>query len=295
MNMKTKLLTALLGGSLIAGNLPASPITIYQEAFLRTDTNTSNQLLTWNSNNAPAPAYQGNWRTYDAAGNNIPNGNTGVNADQLGRMISNGNGGDLAKGFLFINLSTSNGTSGNVGAQRRDDVNHGIVVRDETPVFNSGGGITASHFEWQNLRGFSFDLSRGTSNYVMEASNRAVIQIGSDWFASADGFNPTAANEWQTHTIADISTANWLTLSFDSGNNNAVSLGTTAQTLALHGASGSLASVGIHVSTTATTGTQANTQWRTDNIAVTAVPEPGTLALLGLGGLLLTKALRRRK
>jgi len=296
MNMKTKLLTALLGGSLIAGNLPASPIVIYDEAFLRTDTNNNNQLLTWNSSNAPAPAYQGNWRTYDAMGNNIPNGNTGVNADQLGRMISNGNGGDNAKGFLFINLSTTNGTNGNVGAQRRDGVNHGIVVRDETPVFNTTAeGYTAAHREWQNLRGFSFDLSRGTSNYVLEASNRAVIQIGSDWFASEQGFNSTPENTWQTHTIADISTANWLTLSFDSGNNNRVTLGTTAQTLAAHGATGILNSVGIHVSTTATTGANNNTQWRTDNIAVTAVPEPGTLALLGLGGLLLTKALRRRK
>lgn len=275
MNMKTKLLTAFLGGSLIAGNLLAAPIEIYSEAFLRTNTPNNNRLLdvSW----AADGHYKGNWRTYDAAGNNMPTGSTAVsNNNDLPRMISNGAGGDSALGFLFVGIY-----AGNVAAMSRDSVLHGIVLRDETPVFNSGGGITANHFEWQNLRGFSIDLSRGTHNGAENASTRAVIQIGTDWFASETTFNPAAAATWETHTIADISTETWRTLSFDSGNNNAVSLGTTAQTLSAHGASGSLTSVGFHLSTTGS-GSGSNSQYRIDNIAVTAIPEPGTLVLFGI-------------
>lgn len=288
--MKTKLLTSLLGASLIAGNLPASPITIYQEAFLRPSSG-GNRLL--NQSYAGAGEYKGNWRTYNAQGDNDFTGSTGINNGDRGRMLSPGTGSDGDPGFIFNQWTTANLTG-----NHRDGDAHGIVYRDDTPVFNSGGGITASHFEWQNLRGFSVDLSRGTHAVTDTASTRALIQIGTDWFASATTFNPVTGatpSVWTTHTIADISTANWLTLSFDSGNNNAVTLGDTALTLAGHNASGSLTSVGFHLSNTATTGNNTGSQYRIDNIVVTAVPEPGTLALLGLGGLLLTKALRRRK
>jgi hypothetical protein len=241
------------------------PVAIYDEAFLRTDTNNNNQLLTWNSNNAAAPAYQGNWRVYDAQGNTPNTGATGTGAGDRGRMVSNGNGGDGNKGFIYMPWGSANAT-----ANRRDDVNHGIVFRDETPVFNTGGEITVAHREWQNLRGFSVDLSRGTNANTGAASTRAVIQIGTSWFASETTFNPTATNTWETHSIADISTENWLTLSFDSANNNRVTLGTSAQTLSEHGVSGSLTSVGFHLSNTSN-GSNNDHQYRIDNIVVTAV------------------------
>ena len=272
MNMKTKLLTALLGGSLIAGNLMATPIEIYSEAFLRTDTPSGNQLLdeSWVADGH----YKGNWRTYDAAGNDDNNftGAFGWQNANRNRQLSNGTGAGGTMGFLYLGWTTANVTA---------QGDHGIVFRDDNPVFNSGGGITANHFEWQNLREFSIDLSRGSNAVAENASTRAVIQIGTDWFASDTTFNPATADTWGTHTLADISTANWLTLSFDLGNNNAVTLGGTAQTLALHGASGSLTSVGIHLSTTGT-GTESNPQYRMDNSAVTAIPEPGTLVLFGI-------------
>jgi hypothetical protein len=283
--------TLLLLPALALGTVAAhgQVLVIYEEAFLRTNSPSGNRLL--NQSWAADGHYKGNWRVYDAQGNNDNSfsGHTGVNNDNRGRMLSNGTGGDDAIGFIFNQWTTANLT-----ANFRDGVAHGIVYRDNDPVFNSGGGITANHFEWQNLRGFSVDLSRGTGAVTETASTRAVIQIGTDWFASETTFNPTATNTWETHTLANISTANWLTLSFDSDNNNAVTLGTTAQTLAAHNASGIVASVGFHVSNTATTGNNTAAQYRIDNIVVTAIPEPSTYAaLIGLLALGLV-AWRRR-
>lgn len=245
----------VLGGS-------GDAVVLYHEAFLRTNDPSGNRLLdqSW----AAEGHYRGNWRVYDALGNTDTTGNTNTSdANQRPRMISNGtgSGGDL--GFIFHGWQNANVSA----------VPH--VYRDNNPVFNSGGEITAAHREWQNLREFSVDLSRGTHASSENASIRAVIQIGTNWYASATTFNPAGANTWETSTLSDISTANWQILTFDSGNHNAVTLSETAQTLSAHGASGNLNSVGLLLSTTHGSGSGSNAQYRMDNVTVTAVGSGG--------------------
>jgi hypothetical protein len=290
---KTLLLIPALALGAVAAH--GQVLVIYEEAFLRVGNPTSGDRLL---NQSWDGGYQGNWRTYDAAGNNEPNGNTGGVSRQ--RLISQGNGNDGTPGFLFMNWNALNFNASRAGDPA---VSHGIVFRDETPVFNTElPDYTAAHLQMQNLREFRIDMSRGTNDAAVNASARAVIQIGTDWFASEQGFNPTESgspNIWQTFTLPDISTANWLTLSFDSDNNNAVTLGNTAMTLAAHGVAGDaiLVSVGIHASTTATAaGGDATGQYRMDNIVVTAIPEPSTYAaLFGLLAIGFVAYRRRRR
>lgn len=116
---------------------------------------------------------------------------------------------------------------------------------------------------------------------------RLAIQVGADWYVSAQN-NTQSAGVSTFSTQAEQMTqlmagSSWNTLDFTAG--DTLSMGTAA-TLPL---SGTINAFGLF----AETHTQ-NTSMRFDTFTITAIPEPGTLVLVGIA-LVSAFALKRRR
>ncbi|MGF1634069.1 MAG: PEP-CTERM sorting domain-containing protein [Phycisphaerae bacterium] len=104
---------------------------------------------------------------------------------------------------------------------------------------------------------------------------RVAIRAGGEWYAS-EGFETVNAQLWPQLGL-DFQTEDWLELSFTPG----VSLQNTVPTT-LGTPTGEVDAIGFYVPNNQST-------LRLDDLAVTAIPEPTSLAALGLGGLLLNR------
>lgn len=138
----------------------------------------------------------------------------------------------------------------------------------------------------------SFDTRHSLSSYV----SRVALRIGDEWFVSADFDNPAGAiafthaagtNTWQTNVL-EFDTAEWTALEFVPG--STLSMGTTKVVLP----GGAITAFGIYLDAFTQTSNA-----RFDNFTVLgalSVPEPGALALLGLGAVgTVPLVLRRRR
>ena len=137
----------------------------------------------------------------------------------------------------------------------------------------------------------SFDARQNSASYV----TRVALQIDDQWFVSADFDNPAGTSAfthsagsgtWQTNVL-DMDTAEWAALTFDP--DSTLSIGTTEVWLP----GGRITAFGIYQDTHVST-----TNARFDNFTILgtlSVPEPGSLALLGLGVLGLLPVVRRRR
>jgi hypothetical protein len=259
MTTKQKFLSTLTALGMMAGIANAQSVTIYTEDFGTDDGNVATTTVDWEwvfGTEATAPA--------DYADASALNPFLGPSP------VTDGGAALIATGF------TSTGHTTN--AWERSDT---YFFFDTSPSFNttSGGSLL-----WSDLDEFSFAANRG-GNFA--GSTRAAINVGGTWYVSPE---QTLTTTVDTYTI-DIQAANWSVLTVNPG--TALSIAATADTLAQLNASGDLQGVGVYV-TTSTPGSGSGRQWRVDDLEITAIPEPGTLALVGiaLGSLLL---FRRKK
>jgi hypothetical protein len=251
---------------LTCGLASAQPVNIYSETF--NEGASSNRLLNFD---AGAGKYRGNWRVaYGADGNtSLANGSTSSDATNFSAMIS---GSD----FIFFTWSTTNIT------------NKPLFFRDTNAVFLE----TGAYLDVANLRDLSFTYSRGAAAPAVNAVLSPTILIGSTWYITDATFTNASANTISPFSV-NIQTALWRELTFNAGTE--MSIGGTSGTLSALGATGSIESVGVWTNTTSTGAGSSTAQWRFDDLTVTAIPEPGTLALLGLAGLAALLGLRRRR
>lgn len=261
MNMKTKLLTALLGGTLIAGNLMAQTIT-YTQPF----NNTTNQVLIPNA----TPNALTNWG-WAAVNGNAPN----IPGTQWG-TLSDANGAGGTPGLAY-----------NLGANNVRGFATWFAGDLETPA-------NAMSLAQSDLLSLSTRIGHGhTANQT-----RWLMRIDDDgtdrWFVSLQTYQMATAIEFvsgfEDNNIgisANFTDLEWRPLlnpdedaPFD-GLIGAASDGFTLITNAANPAAstlptGNITALGVyhwHTNNSAT---------RFDDFTIVAIPEPGTLVLFGI-------------
>ncbi|MCC5849775.1 MAG: PEP-CTERM sorting domain-containing protein [Verrucomicrobia bacterium] len=279
-------LPALLAFSLI-GSVSAGTI-VYSEGFDRTDAGAKPL--------GDADAWDATWLGFVQAtdvseGVNVSDHLNSVNIDVNDKQSFMGIGGGFAaggdRGFLFLG---------------RDATYKGIAFTnpDATNDINSHSAWGGNGGQADLLSSLSFKLrnesdTNTTTHFLLQVNDGG----NTSWLVNTTGFTndggTNQANEWAQYTLNDPTAAGaWSTLDgFDLSNQGTQTfvgnLGTLGSATTL---SSNMTIEGYGFWSESTAG--ANQTTRVDDFTVTAIPEPGTLVLLGisLGALAL---FRRRK
>lgn len=256
--MGTRALIAALGALLTAGGTAHGAV-IYTESFT-TSSNTGHNSINWQA------------FSYDATAGTVTNNGTSTT------------------GALFVAPSTGFDGSAGIGAKQTNNV-AGLVYTSEF------GTVALS-----NLTNLSFNSNNSTDTggfyriAIRIDSGNTLADVTDDvWYASEATYTSSGGNasNWTSNASAGVhnlvytaTAAGWRTLTFvPSGGTAQITVGNAGSVTS--NLSGTLTAAGLYMNpNTATT-------IRYDNFQISAVPEPTSLAAMGLGaGLLL---LRRRK
>jgi hypothetical protein len=228
-------------------------------------------------------------------------------------VFGNGGGNAVASSVNWERIRTSaatNVTGSSTVISGAAGVNVGASVNSSQPSANQTNGIYSGSMSVGPNDGF--DLGRasvaeqtafssvnlnpasyGSMTFSWWASNdsallqqRLAIQVGGNWYATDISFSNTAthfsfndstfaANAEKFSFTFDPSAASWRTLTVNVG--SSLALGTSGSVGA--NLSGAITNFGIFSSGT----TIGNTRFDSFEITTTAVPEPGSVLLLGLG------------
>lgn len=148
-------------------------------------------------------------------------------------------------------------------------------------VFTTESGLTAQNIPVSDIT----TVTWYAANTYATVTTRPAVKIGSDWYVNSTSFTTPACGGIGSAVLESftLSTGTWQQLNFTPGS-----------TLGLSGAdvplpSGTLAGLGFY-------GSINSGSVRMDTVAVNIIPEPGALALLGIGLLgLMAYAWRRRR
>lgn len=176
--------------------------------------------------------------------------------------------------------------AGNVGTPTADEMAKGYLFR--------GGNNSGEHLYWTDEYSLSLDTwTLESVSWYQRNGNaggsgagdliRVALRVGDDWYVSKDTFtNP--ADTWQQNTLTVDTSTKWYALAFEAGTTLAMDI---SEELTLP-TTGTLSAFGLY--TDLKTGGSGRFH-RVDTYTINAVPEPATLGLVSLGGLLM---LRRR-
>ncbi len=248
-------LTAILTFAALAAaslHIPSTDAAvIYRENF--TNTTGSRNLPTdygWNHYSTGSATLENS----DGTGGIVSAGATTQAASRVLNGVDDGLVED--EGLVFAGNSLNGGANG-----------FGLFTVADADNSRYGGSLAVA-----DITSIGFDMSlSGSTDY------RVAIKIGDDWFASNATFSSPTNGNWESKSLAFTTTAvDWLQLTFTPG--STLSLGAAA----VSDLTGFATEFGVYYQKGNNTGTV-----RLDNFEINAIPEPASLALIGLAALCL--------
>lgn len=173
-------------------------------------------------------------------------------------------GTNLAEGFVFM------GTDGNNATR--------LIFHTPTAGMGSWGGGGA---DVEDL----LTVAWAQRNQTETARTRVAIQVGAQWYISETVFTNSSSTEWTAQSLSFTPESAWHTLALQgNGAPDAANLGAPVAASTFTGA---INNIGLY------SWSPSGNNVRFDNFQVYAIPEPGSLILVGIAGMSLL-ILRRR-
>jgi hypothetical protein len=180
-------------------------------------------------------------------------------------------GSYLQSGGPFIGNVGNQGGSLVVTGQNHNWNNQPYFLYDNSPQLD----LSLGAIEPENIRQFRFVATRGTANF--QAYVRAALRFGTQWYVSApQEITGTDTNEFQTFAL-NIQGMDWYPLTFVSGEE--FSIHSAGARLADLNVTGQLNGLGVVAETSANPPTSSS-QWRVDDVEITATPSSTTPRIL---------------